>query len=257
MSIISADSVLKEIHEISKNTMDLTELFESINELTFSLNEAEYNKVTSHLRLELLNIERFIKVDNLQVVSNPRAFAKANIPSDDGILSYKIFGNTMEERSNIFAYIDLNGYFIDPSCYKAWIRIDSKVRDVVHKVGTYSIDAEGNIVEDPAGKNGVKFLKANINKIKFKSTESIKRDLKVKYLEMNRNKMFINKYIVIPPYYRDANTGKRSVGVGGINKLYSQLIMLTNSLSASQDYGFDLSGPTEGRIQEVILAIYD
>ena len=30
--------------------------------------------------------------------------------------------------------------------------------------------------------------------------------------------MFINKYIVIPPYYRDTNTGKRSVGVGGVNK---------------------------------------
>ena len=91
MSILSVDSVLKEIQEISKNTMNLSELFESINELTVSLNEAEYDKVTSHLRLEILNIDKFIKVNNVKQVSNPRAFAKANIPSDDGILSYKIF----------------------------------------------------------------------------------------------------------------------------------------------------------------------
>lgn len=239
------------------------DIISNIENFNYSVNnedaiqEAEYNKRTEHLKMELLDVDKFVEKNSCKKISNPVFFDRDNIPSKDGLLSNEIFGITRDDRAGIFAYIDLQQYFIDPSCYKAWIRIDSKVRDVVHKVGTYSIDAEGNIVEDPAGKNGVKFLKANINKIKFKSTESIKRDLKVKYLEMNRNKMFINKYIVIPPYYRDANTGKRSVGVGGINKLYSQLIMLTNSLSASQDYGFDLSGPTEGRIQEVILAIYD
>ena len=239
------------------------DIISNIENFNYSVNnedaiqEAEYNKRTEHLKMELLDVDKFVEKNGCKKISNPVFFDRDNIPSKDGLLSNEIFGITRDDRAGIFAYIDLQQYFIDPSCYKAWIRIDSKVRDVVHKVGTYSIDAEGNIVEDPAGKNGVKFLKANINKIKFKSTEPIKRDLKVKYLEMNRNKMFINKYIVIPPYYRDANTGKRSVGVGGINKLYSQLIMLTNSLSASQDYGFDLSGPTEGRIQEVILAIYD
>ena len=56
----------------------------------------------------------------------------------------------------------------------------------------------------------------------------------VKYLEKNRDRMFIKKYIVIPPFYRDKNTAsssKRVVGLGGVNKLYNNLITRTNALT--------------------------
>ena len=63
---------------------------------------------------------------------------------------------------------------------------------------------------------------------------------------------------MIPPYYRDTNSssGKR-VGIGGINKLYQQLIVSVNALRGPQEYGFDMSGPMQGRVQELLLAIYD
>ena len=38
------------------------------------------------------------------------------------------------------------------------------------------------------------------------------------------DKMWINKYIVIPPFYRDKHTSSNSratVGLGGVNKLYT------------------------------------
>ena len=81
--------------------------------------------------------------------------------------------------------------------------------------------------------------------------------MRIQYLEKNRNRMFINKYLVIPPYYRDTNSGGKSVGVGGVNKLYQQLIIAVNSLKGTQEYGFDMSGPMMGRVQGIILAIYD
>ena len=71
-----------------------------------SLTEEEYNKVTHHLNLELLDIDRFVKVNKLQPISNPVMYTKDNIPSDDGLLSNKIFGVTVDDRSGIFAYID-------------------------------------------------------------------------------------------------------------------------------------------------------
>jgi len=253
------DTIIEEfIKESSVDILSAIDNFNyAVNNSPEIIEEAEYTKKVEHLKLELLDIDRFIKVNDCKAIDNPVFYSRDNIPTPDGLLSNEIFGITQADRAGIFAYINLNQWFIDPSCYKCWSKIDPKVKDIVHKNGTFSIDSNGYIVEDPVGKNGVKFLKDNIDKIKFKTSDSMKRDLRINYLELNRKKMFINKYIVIPPYYRDTNTGKRSVGVGGINKIYSQLIIAVNSLKTTQDYGFDLSGPMEGRVQEVIVAIYD
>ena len=221
------------------------------------INEIEYNKTVEQLKLEILDTDKFIKINNCKPITNPVFYTRDNIPTSDGLLSNEIFGITQNDRAGIFGYIDLNGWYLDPSFYKCWYKIDPLVKKVVHKDGTFSINHKGEIVPDEKGSNGVLFLRNNIDKIKFKTSESIKRDLRVKYLEKNRNKMFINKYLVIPPYYRDTNTGKRSVGVGGVNKIYSQLIIAVDSLKTTQEYGFDLSGPMEARVQEIILNLYD
>ena len=101
-------------------------------------------------------------------------------------------------------------------------------------------------------------MKDNINKIKFLSNASIKRDFKIAYLEKNRNNMFIKKYLVIPPYYRDKNSGSgKTIGLGGINKLYNNLIIATNAIETTQDFFFDSSDAMNAKVQETILCIYD
>ena len=258
-NVFSTESVLKELAFITGNYTDITEFFDEANDLLFSLNEEQYEKVTRHLRLDILDVERFVKVNNCQVITNPRAFAKDNIPSDDGLLSNKIFGITKEERAGIFAYIDLHGWFMDPSCYKSWTKIDKNIKNIVHGIDTYSINEKGLLVQDPAGKTGIDFLRKNINRIKFVTNESLKRDINVKYLEKNRDKMFIQKYLVIPPFYRDKNTStsNRTIGLSGVNKLYNDLIIASNALTATQDYMFDATNSMNGRVQEIILNIYN
>ena len=187
--MLSTQSILQELNYLSVNSTDVLSFIESANSLLDSvpLSEAQYDKVTEHLRLEILDVERFVQVNNCKAITNPRAFIRDSIPSDDGLLSNSIFGITKDERAGIFAYIDLHGWFMDPSCYKTWIRMDSKVRNIVHGIGTYRINDLGEIVEDPKGKTGIDFLRNNLSKIKFKSTDSIKRDIKINYLEQNRN----------------------------------------------------------------------
>lgn len=252
-------SVIAEIDRlVSLN--GVTDLLEMTNDILEDaiLTEEEYTKVVDHLKLEIQDVDKFISVNDCKQVTNPVFFIRNNIPTDDGLLSNTIFGITREDRAGIFAYIDLGGYFLDPSCYKTWIRMDSKIKDVIHGLDTYIVNDKGEIVPDPKGTNGVEFLKKNINKIKFKSTDSIKRDLKIAYLEKNKNRMFINKYIVIPPFYRDTNTGKGgTVGVSGINVLYRNLILAVQALNSTQDYGFDNTGVLNARIQELLLGIYD
>lgn len=229
---------------------------ENLREEDF-LTEAEYTKKINHLRVDILDIERFVKVNDCHEVTNPTFYTSTNVHSPEGLLSDEIFGLTKEDRAGTFAYIDLHGWYLDPSCYKSWCKIDSHIKDIVHKTDTFSLDPHGYIVQDDAGSNGVDFLKKNIDKIKFKHTDSQIRDLRIKYLDRNRNKMFIRKYIVIPPYYRDTNTTGNSIGINGINKLYANLLTTVRSLQSTREFGFDTSGPMQGKVQETLVAIYD
>lgn len=258
--MVLVDQVIDDLNILHTQTCDEAAFLEQADEYidSLNLNEAQYDKVIQHLKFELLDVERFVKVNDFKCVSNPRAFFRDAIPSDDGLLSNKIFGITTEERSNIFGYIDLHGWFMDPCCYKTWIRLDKNVRDCVHGIGTYSIDSKGLIVKDPNGETGIEFLRKNIDKISFKPSESIRKNLSIDFLNNNRSKIFIQKYIVIPPFYRDKNTvDAKSVGLGGINKFYTDLIVASNAIETTQDYLFDASEAMKGRVQEAILNLYD
>lgn len=234
-------------------TLDLYNTFFSTN----VLNEAEYEDQVKHLNLRILDIERFVKVNDWQSVTNPVTYVRPGIPSDDGLLSNKIFGITKDDRAGIFSYIDLGGYYIDPSCYKTWIRMDTRVKDIVHGIRKFKV-VDGDFVEDEHGETGIDFLRRNIDKITFKSSGSIKRDLKIDYLMTNKDIMFIRKYPVIPAFYRDTNMGENgSVQIGGINKLYSNILQSVNGKQATRDYGFNDTYAMDGRIQEYLLNVYD
>lgn len=214
-------------------------------------------KEEEHFKMELLDVNAFIKSNNIQEITDPIFFVKNNQPTSGGLLSNEIFGIDKDARSNIFGYIDLHETFIHPLCYKLLCRMDKNFKECVHGTKSFSLDENGYLVEDENGKNGIKFLKDNINKLKIRHTESRKRDTKIKFIEANKDKMFMDKYIVIPAFYRDVTTSKGYVAVGEINKMYQSLIIAVRALSESKEYGFDISGATRGRVQETILAIYD
>lgn len=262
MGLLSFDNVLRELAFASDMSYDLDDFLDRADSLleVCNLNEADYSKITKRLKMEILDIEKYVSRNDCKCVTNPRPFSSDGYPSPDGLLSNQIFGFTMKERSGTYAYIDLHGWFLDPSCYKTWMRLDPKIKNIVHGVKYYRIDEKGYIVEDEDGETGIDFLRKNIKRIKFKENVTITKEISVDYLEKNRDKMFIRKYLVIPPFYRDKNTStgaRKTVGLGGINKIYNNLIVAANALTATQDYGFDASDSMKGRVQELILSIYD
>lgn len=208
-------------------------------------------------KMSLLDVDKFIKVNNVQEISNPTLFNKDNTPTSSGLLSNEIFGITSATRSSTFGYIDLEKYFLQPIIYKIWSKIDSNIYKIVHGTELFSIK-DGNFVQDKNGKTGIDFLIKNIDKINFKKgTESVRRDRNIKFLETNRNNFFIDKYIVIPPMYRDVQTNTRKLSVGDINKLYINLLLLRNALRDSKMYGFLLSESVRGKVQDLLLEIYN
>ena len=209
--------------------------------------------------LKPLDVDLFIKHNNLKEVTNP-IFFTSSAPTSDGLLSNDIFGISKDERSNTFAYISLGkGPYISPIMYKTMTKLDSKISALVHGTKNFSINKSGELVEDEEnGNTGLKFLKDNFEKIKFKDNGSDSRKFKINFLNKFKDKIFIENMVVIPAYYRDINTdtGNRQ-GVGEINKMYDSLIIAANSLRDTQDYGLTLSDAVRGRIQDILVEIFD
>lgn len=241
----------------------LDRFFESIDQDPdwTRLDEATYQDRANNavLQLEVLDVPLYIKQNELKEITNPTFFSPSGAPTSDGLLSNEIFGMTQKERSGIYAYIDLREYFIDPSCWKTLTKLDSKFKGVINGINKYIITPNGELVEDETGDTGIKWLKQNFGKIKFKKTDSRTRDMRIKYIMHNYNKgrMFINKYIVIPPYYRDVNTTGKHTGVGQINTFYVNLLTAARALKENNDYGLSMADTTCYRIQNTLKAIYD
>lgn len=225
----------------------------------FWINDTVVNEATNeeHLEIKILDVENFIKKNpSTKEITSSIFFTKIGQPNPEGLLSNDIFGLTKEERSGIYGYIDLHEYFIHPLIYKKLIRLNRKIRDVVHGTKTFHINSSGELIEDPNGKTGMKWLKANFDSLKFKSEG--KKDKIISFIKNNRNVMFMKKLLVIPAFYRDVNTelGGR-VSVGEINELYATIISNVKGIKETSDFGIDVSDAIRGRIQEGILAIYD
>ena len=212
-----------------------------------------------HLRVDLVDPDKLVEVNNLREITNPVFFVRNGVPSPDGLLSNEIFGITKYDRANTFAYIDLYETFINPLIYKMWCKSDSGIKDCVHGIRKFTITDNGELKEDPNGETGIKFLIKNIDKFKLKRTSSKRRDMQVNFLEkyMGTPQMLIKKFIVCPAFYRDVNNDKGKVAIGAINELYRNLIVFVKALRESADYGLNLSDATRGRIQETLTQIYD
>lgn len=210
-----------------------------------------------HVNVKLPDVEDFIKKNDVKEITNPIFFIRDGVPTSDGLLSNEIFGITKEERANIWGYIDLQGTYLHPLIYKIWGRMDRSIKNIVQGLKGYKIDSNGYIVEDlENGETGLDFLVKNISKIKIKPTESRERQNNIDFIMKNKNRIFIKKMLVQPPFYRDVLSGKGKVEVGQLNKYYSSLLIFARSLKETQDMGFSLGDATKGRIQEVLLSIY-
>ena len=221
------------------------------------VNEVSNSRDTgNHLKVELLDIDRFVKVNNCQEITNP-VFFNGNTPTEDGLLSNTIFGITRAERAGIYGYISLGSTFLQPIAYKTLLKLNGKIEEVVNGTDFFKITDSGELVQDPDGDTGIEWLRKNFSKLKFKKNDSSSRNRRIDFIEKHRDSMWITKYIVIPPYYRDVDSRDNGIGVGEINKLYSSLIMATRALKETAGYGLTLSDATRARVQNILVQIFD
>lgn len=205
-----------------------------------------------------LDVERFVKANSCQAVSNPIAFIKGGKPTPDGLLSEQIFGITHAERYGIYAYIDLGGWFIQPLAYKRLCRLNAKVKAIVYGTQAFSVKS-GELIEDPEGGTGMKWLKDNFDSIKWSKSESDVAKTSLEYIKLLNKQgiLWIKKMPVIPPGYRDVSVSEKGISIGELNQLYQSLLMSCKALTQASDYGLGMMGAVEGRIQEQMVSIFN
>jgi DNA-directed RNA polymerase beta' subunit len=215
------------------------------------------------VQLDIISIDKFIEVNECPEVTNPIFFDSGNIPTDDGLFSYKLFGVPASyDRKTIFGYIDLHSHFMHPLIYKMLSVMDSRIKYIIEGSKYYKIVGKGDLEEDSEnGETGLDFLYKNFKNIKFKSTSSNIRQDKIDVINsLSIDEIFVSKWLVIPAYFRDPNFSKAQYGklsVDIINNLYARLLNLSSSIK-SDTMGFEFAGNiTKNNIQQILVEIYD
>lgn len=207
------------------------------------------------MQLRLANINAIVENDKLKQVKTTRMFAR-NIQVD-GLFSEEIFGKFgSNERKQRFAYIDLRTKIIHPEAYEhIFLGLSSEISKFLLNKEKFVIE-NGKLIPDP--QNGISgifqfinnFDKINLDNIKDKKEE-------VRFIKQNINKIFIDKWIVLPAGIRDIQfqegTSKSQIQYTELNELYENLIRNANSMETIPSD--DLKDTLTQGIQRSVLEI--
>jgi DNA-directed RNA polymerase beta' subunit len=213
------------------------------------------------MKITLIPTKKLIMTNGLKEVSNNILFEKGSVPTTDGLLSTDIFGVSTTERRDTFAYINLNGPYLQPFVYKMLKRMNRNFESIVHGSKKFRIDEKGILVADEEkGQTGLEFLYKNWNNINFEKNNSMIRNERIDVLNaFDRDTLFTKYCIVIPAFYRDVNLQSASQGRIShheINDLYALLIRLAYVFQKDNNFDFVLDN-TRAKIQDTMVDIYD
>lgn len=216
------------------------------------------------MQLDIFNIDDFITANKCPQISNPIFWNSDGTPTTNGLFSYELFGYSDDDRKNIFGYIDLHGHYLHPLIYLIMQTKMGALGQIVN--GTrYGVIADKKIklVDESfsGAETGIDFIYDHfdeinwINEIEEDDIDSLDKKTRLKFLKsLKKNEFFIDKWLVLPPFYRAESSVNRSMG-DNINKLYKELISKTNSMSLG--FSFDLFGvETKLRIQNILKNLY-
>lgn len=209
------------------------------------------------MRIELFDMDEFVELNGLEPVTSPVLFERGGVPNPDGLISNRIFGVSVKQRKETFAYIDLNGHFLHPHIYKVIKRVFRNVDKIINGEEYYKIDKDGNLVKSSDGDTGIEFLYENWNKIKWKGEGGMSSERTNLISKSKKNEVWISKLIVIPAFYRDIQSTKD--GGGGtdeLNNFYTNVIRMSTLLQDRDMFDFSFHS-TNFNMQNTIVEVYN
>lgn len=189
---------------------------------------------------------------------------KSNEFHPEGLFSEIIFGNKeTKERRETYAYIDLNCKILHPALYKPLYRLNAKILKVLELKETYNLSKDGLLEASQDGEiNGVTSVIKNFESLISKDEPSgIRADIKNMLLfQYKHNLAFIDKCLVIPAFYRDAQiedaTG--SLRIPQINEYYQKILKLSLQIkSLSMEEGTPIYEIHAAKMFQLVNELYD
>lgn len=180
-----------------------------------------------------------------------------------GLFSTDIFGPVgSATRSEMPAYIDLKLGILHPLVYEHILSLKSIYGEIFSgktkaKFNTTLKDFE----PDPNGRTGYEFFIQHLDKIKFTSNESDRRNYKLLLVKKYGNtEGLITKWLVTPAGIRDYTIDdKNQPSEDEVNGIYRKLIAATSLLENINltPENIELMNPTRYKIQQLTVEIYE
>ena len=182
--------------------------------------------------------DKMIEKAGLKCVTSPIMFTNGTDFYSEGLFSYDIFGYTTDERRRQCAYIDLHQKFFHPFVYEILCKLDLKFDTCASGVGSWRI-VDGKLKEikdkkDPLyneENSGINWLIKNFDQFEFKKNTSTSRNDRVTMIaSLTKDEIFIQKWIVIPVFYRDVDFSNGKRAIPDLDKMYNKLIQYSNGI---------------------------
>ena len=213
--------------------------------------------------------DAIIAGENMSEVTSSKIFVREGEPDPEGLASYEIFGNPgTDERAKHYGYINLNATFVHPHCIFELKSIKRHFVDLINGYGKFYV-AGGDIVRADEGKvppgvdigTGVEFLYKIWDKLKFdyNGVTSGVRFNRLRFLKtLKKEQVFINRMIVIPPFYRDVDMregGKKNE----VNNYYISLMNYASTLKSTSNIlgTFDDVGDTYRAMVQLMIDFHE
>lgn len=212
------------------------------------------------MKIDLIPTKKLIIINNLPEVNDAILFERGSVPTEGGLLSTRLFGVSVKERKENWAFITLNGHFLQPFIYKLLRRMNRNFDAMIHGTKKFRVE-NGNLVEDEEkGDTGLEFLYKIWKDLNFEKNNSMMRNERIDVLKAyDRDTIFMEHQTVIPAFFRDVNLQSSQQGRIShheINDKYSKLIRNASLLRSSGTFDFELNS-TRAKIQITIVEIYD
>lgn len=153
-----------------------------------------------------MDIDEYIKNKKILQVKSARIEGRGGKLDSEGLFSEEIFGRVGSPRRKLtFGYIDLNVKIIHPEIWEILVGINPAIGKIVLGKKRFIINDKGDFEESPnqlVGLSGINDLIENWDKLNL-SVIGKKHVDRVRFLKKNRNKLFIDKFLVLPAGIRE------------------------------------------------------
>jgi len=206
------------------------------------------------MKLKLANLNAIVENEKIKQVKTTRRFSRAI--EADGLFSEEIFGKFgSNDRRQTFAYVNLNTKIIHPEALEhIFFSLSGDVNKFIMGKQNYTI-VDGRLVKSEEGITGITEFIKNFDKLDL---AAFKKPEEVKFLKENLNKVFIDKWIILPAGIRDIQfikgTNKSQIQYSDLNELYESLIRNANSITGVTDSP-EIHNSISNAIQRSVLDI--